>query len=173
MLLLVENTGYYKIIDYKNEQYIETNNEIIKPVKAITRKKKSSLIIEEVPKIKIKNKTTYNNNIVKTYDLSKPFETNDFDYILDNKIAIKTHKAETIARLLYSYAQRTINKQEKKEFADYPSWKMKIKQIDLFKMNHWDNPAKRSSLKWIQYTMDWYNIVDMPIIGRGSLLNTM
>tara|TARA_R100000935_G_scaffold55710_1_gene86042 strand:- start:658 stop:2277 length:1620 start_codon:yes stop_codon:yes gene_type:complete len=30
-------------------------------------------------------------------------------------------------------------------------------------MHHWDNPAKRSSLKWIQYSMDWQNIIDMPI----------
>ena len=28
---------------------------------------------------------------------------------------------------------------------------------------HWDNMAKRSSLKWIEYTMDWDNILDMPI----------
>jgi len=40
---------------------------------------------------------------------------------------------------------------------------MQIGQIDIFKMHHWDNPAKRSSLKWIQYSMDWQNILDMPI----------
>jgi hypothetical protein len=40
---------------------------------------------------------------------------------------------------------------------------MKIKQLDVFKLNHWDNPAKRSSLKWIQFSMDWYNVRDMPI----------
>ena len=40
---------------------------------------------------------------------------------------------------------------------------MKIGQIDVFKLHHWDNPAKRSSLKWIQYSMDWENILDMPI----------
>ena len=51
----------------------------------------------------------------------------------------------------------------KKEFSDYPQWKMKIGQIDVFKLHHWDNPAKRSSLKWIQYSMDWENILDMPI----------
>ena len=91
------------------------------------------------------------------------FDSQITHYILDNKTAIKTHKAETIARLLYSYAQRTITKQERKEFADYPSWKMKIKQIDLFNMNHWDNPAKSSSLKWIQYSMDWKNVLETPI----------
>ena len=40
---------------------------------------------------------------------------------------------------------------------------MSINQIDVFKLNHWDNPAKRSSLKWIQYSMDWHTIQDMPI----------
>ena len=42
-------------------------------------------------------------------------------------------------------------------------WITTSNQIDVFKMHHWDNPAKRSSLKWIQYSMDWENILDMPI----------
>ena len=54
-------------------------------------------------------------------------------------------------------------KSNAKEFSDYPQWKMQIGQIDIFKLHHWDNPAKRSSLKWIQYSMDWENILDMPI----------
>ena len=29
-------------------------------------------------------------------------------------------------------------------------------------MNHWDNRAKMSSLKWIQYSMDWKNVEEMP-----------
>ena len=32
-------------------------------------------------------------------------------------------------------------------------------RLMLFKLHHWDNPAKRSSLKWIQYSMDWQNIL--------------
>lgn len=91
------------------------------------------------------------------------FDSQITHYILDNKESLLKHGSETIARLLYSYAQRTINKQDRNEFSDYPSWKMSIKQIDLFKMNHWDNPAKSSSLKWIQYSMDWENVLEMPI----------
>ena len=68
-----------------------------------------------------------------------------------------------ILAIIYLYAQRCIQKSNNKEFADYPQWKMDINQIDVFKMHHWDNPAKRSSLKWIQYSMDWQNILDMPI----------
>jgi hypothetical protein len=46
---------------------------------------------------------------------------------------------------------------------------LQINQVDVFKLNHWDNPAKRSSLKWIQFTMDWENIIDMPIHHSSSI----
>ena len=66
-----------------------------------------------------------------------------------------------IANIIYRFAQRTITNQD--QLPEYPEWKMSINQIDVFKLNHWDNPAKRSSLKWIQYSMDWHTIQDMPI----------
>lgn len=69
---------------------------------------------------------------------------------------------EEIARLLYAYAQYIISGQEERQ-VDYPEWKLFVNQIDLFKLNHWDNAAKRSGLKWIQYSMDWDNVEDMPI----------
>ena len=49
------------------------------------------------------------------------------------------------------------------EFLEFSPKDLQINQVDVFKLNHWDNPAKRSSLKWIQYTMDWPTIVEMPI----------
>lgn len=80
--------------------------------------------------------------------------TNHEDWLdLDNR---------EIANLIYSYAQRVIQRQ-RDELPDYPEWKLSVKQIDLFKMNHWDNVAKRSGLKWIQYSMDWHNVEDMPL----------
>ena len=69
---------------------------------------------------------------------------------------------DEIARLLYKYAQYIITGQEERK-TDFPEWVLFIKQIDLFKMNHWDNAAKRSGLKWIQYSMDWDNVEEMPI----------
>ena len=90
---------------------------------------------------------------------------------------IKDHKhgrhekmdGETIAEEIYGYAQRAINKSNNREFHDFPEWEMTIKQIDVFKLNHWDNVAKMSSLKWIQYSMDWDNIIDMPIHHETSI----
>ena len=84
-------------------------------------------------------------------------------YIIDNHQDWLDLSGCEVANVIYRYAQRCIQKSNKKEFSDYPQWKMKIGQIDVFKLHHWDNPAKRSSLKWIQYSMDWENILDMPI----------
>jgi len=91
------------------------------------------------------------------------FDAQVTHYILDNHFLWKNLSGCEIAAIIYTYAQRCITKSNKKEFSDYPQWKMKMGQIDVFKMHHWDNPAKRSSLKWIQYSMDWQNIIDMPI----------
>lgn len=95
------------------------------------------------------------------------FDAQITHYILDNVDKWKKTgdglDGHEVANIIYKYAQKTIEKSNKREFSDYPEWKMQIGQIDLFKMHHWDNPAKRSSLKWIQYSMDWDNILDMPI----------
>jgi len=69
----------------------------------------------------------------------------------------------TLAHEIYKKAQYIINKSNNREWLDFYEGKMKIPQLDLFKLNHWDNPAKRSSLKWIQFSMDWPNLQDMPI----------
>lgn len=84
-------------------------------------------------------------------------------YILEHKDTLAIMDGEKVGRILYQKAQDVITCKDRGEFLPYSPNKMKIKQIDLFKMNHWDNPAKSSSLKWIQYSMDWYNIEEMPI----------
>ena len=91
------------------------------------------------------------------------FDAQVTHYIIDNHDKWTNLTGCEIASIIYKYAQRCIQKSNAKEFSDYPQWKMKIGQIDVFKLHHWDNPAKRSSLKWIQYSMDWQNILDMPI----------
>ena len=90
------------------------------------------------------------------------FDAQVTEYILQNWLDWLDFDAVTKARVIYSYAQRVINLQETKEQLDFPPFKLSIKQIDVFKLNHWDNPAKMSSLKWIQYSMDWYNVKEMP-----------
>lgn len=80
---------------------------------------------------------------------------------LNQKKLLKLSVDELVIEI-YKYAQETIDRSNRGEFSQYTPYNLKIKQIDLFKMNHWDNKAKMSSLKWIQYSMDWDNVEEMP-----------
>ena len=91
------------------------------------------------------------------------FDSQITEYILRDKEQLLEQDGDTIAKFIYQKAQETIENSNNGEFAKFSPKNLSIRQIDVFKLNHWDNPAKRSSLKWIQYTMDWHNIMDMPI----------
>ena len=94
------------------------------------------------------------------------------EYILQNQETLIDHDPLQIANELYGFAQSVIEKTNNNEFPPYSAKDLSVQQIDVFKLNHWDNPAKRSSLKWIQYSMDWYNIQEMPI-HHSTYINTM
>ena len=84
-------------------------------------------------------------------------------YMLNSADQLREMSGVDIAEWVYSKAQQIIQTQNTGEFLEFSEKNMQIRQVDVFKLNHWDNPAKRSSLKWIQYSMDWHNIKDMPI----------
>lgn len=44
-----------------------------------------------------------------------------------------------------------------------PPWKQRIRQIDLYKIHHFDNVAKRTSLKETEFNMRSQNIGDLPV----------
>jgi len=91
------------------------------------------------------------------------FDAQISNYIIENESLLKDLDPNEITNMIYQEAQETIERSNNRKFAKYPEWELLIPQIDVFKLNHWDNMAKRSSLKWIEYTMDWGNILDMPI----------
>lgn len=70
---------------------------------------------------------------------------------------------ESIIMIIYIKAQKIISSQEERFSNNIPEWKLNIPQIDLFKQKHYDRPAKATSLKWIQFSMNYYNIEEMPI----------
>jgi len=99
------------------------------------------------------------------------FDAQISHYVLDNYMLWTAMSGSQIAGIIYSYAQKCIEKSDAKDFSDYPVFKMSIPQIDIYKLHHWDNPAKRSSLKWIQYSMDWDNILEMPIHHSTNIVS--
>jgi hypothetical protein len=91
------------------------------------------------------------------------FDSQITEYILRDYEELWELTGEEIAHSIYLKAQEVINRSNMKEFAEFSEKDLQIPQIDLFKLNHWDNPAKSSSLKWIQFSMDWHNVQEMPI----------
>lgn len=98
------------------------------------------------------------------------FDSQITEHILKNKMYLRLLKTgEEVANWIYLRAQAIIDNQDERKFAEFGERQLSIRQIDVFKLNHWDNPAKRSGLKWIQYSMDWPNLLDMPIDHNTSI----
>jgi hypothetical protein len=98
------------------------------------------------------------------------FDAQISEHILKNQEYLLSLPAQKIAQWIYAKAQDTIERTSNGEFPPFRPKELSIKQIDLYKLNHWDNAAKRSSLKWIQFSMDWYNLQDMPIEHTQMIL---
>jgi hypothetical protein len=90
------------------------------------------------------------------------FDSQITEFIIDNHKELSEHPNKKITKEIYNYAQDIINRSDRKEFLDYPEFKLRIKNVDIYKLNYWDSVVKRSSLKYIQYTMDWYNVEEIP-----------
>ncbi len=69
---------------------------------------------------------------------------------------------EDICKLIHKNAQDVIEDSNYGIFPPFREEAMSIKQIDLFRIHHFDNENKRTSLKWLEFMMDMDNIEDMP-----------
>ena len=100
------------------------------------------------------------------------FDSQITQFIIKNrKTLLKCDTRERI-ELIYEQSQKLIsNTMGDRKWPEWPEWKLSIDQIDVFKMNHWDNMNKLSSLKWIQCNMDWPNVQEMPI-HHSQLIHT-
>lgn len=64
---------------------------------------------------------------------------------------------------IHQFAQDTIDDANYEVFPKYSEAMLSFKQIDLFKINHYDNKNRRVSLKRLEFEMDFENIEEMPI----------
>jgi len=122
----------------------------------------------------IKKLVDFINKNIKSEEWHISFNGLDFDaqviqYIIDHAQELIALDSAQITDKLYKVAQDIIYRKNNGEFALYSHKQLKINQIDLFKLNHWDNPAKSSSLKWLEYTLDWHNVEEMPIHHSDSI----
>ena len=71
------------------------------------------------------------------------FDAQIIQYILNDKDQLAWLEGDEVARYVYNKAQYVINKKNSNEFLDFSPKDFKINQVDVFKLNHWDNAAKR------------------------------
>jgi hypothetical protein len=87
-------------------------------------------------------------------------------YILKNIDTLRNMSTEQCVRMIYSEAQRVIKAGDDKFNrwgAIIPEWKTIIPQLDLYKIWHYDNPNRRTSLKSLAVSMNFPNVQEMPI----------
>lgn len=88
------------------------------------------------------------------------FNNQFFDYPLIH--LIMTRGAQSLNYYdLYNAAQEIIHSDDRWGHIVWPDQEI-IKQIDLFKINHFDNQARSTSLKELEFNMESKNIIDLP-----------
>lgn len=80
-------------------------------------------------------------------------------YLLNCAPAWLNLNSAAITALMYEKSQSIFNSQDR---FGHLIWQPIIRQIDLLKIHHFDNPAKSTSLKALEFNMRMANIVDLP-----------
>lgn len=83
-------------------------------------------------------------------------------WLLDQKNQLKDFTGGQKAKEIYNFSQKVIEATSNKEFPPYPEYRIKNRQIDLYLQNHYNNMARATSLKWLEYSMNWEKIQDLP-----------
>lgn len=84
-------------------------------------------------------------------------------YILINKNYLKSLDGNSINDLLYKESQRIITAKNNNEFVTIRFKDEIIHQVDLYKIFHYDNKAKMTSLKSLEVHMGFQTVQEMPI----------
>lgn len=100
------------------------------------------------------------------------FNNVNFDYPIIHYILKNAYRwsslfnVETIIKLIYQEAQRIIDSQNSDNFNEIVAIKqkeVKIPQLDLFKLWHYNNKARSTSLKALEISMNFPNVMEMEI----------
>lgn len=84
-------------------------------------------------------------------------------YIFKNEKYLESLDANSINDKLYNESQRIITAKNNGEFVTIKFQDELIHQIDLFKIFHYDNKAKLTSLKALECHMGFHTVQEMPI----------
>ena len=90
------------------------------------------------------------------------FDGQVLQWLMEAKEPFKKLTGKTKAKHIMEFAQSVIQKINNKEFPPYQESKLSCQQLDLFLQSHYNNRARSTSLKWLEYSMNWKKIQDLP-----------
>jgi hypothetical protein len=92
------------------------------------------------------------------------FDAQIIEYLIANYSKIKGWSGEHVAERIHELSQKIINMPDEEKWLQLiPEWDLSTRNIDVAKQQHYDRPAKATSLKWLEFTMRFPNIESMPI----------
>lgn len=106
------------------------------------------------------------------------FNSNQFDWPIVQEIVNKRDSlpvtGKGVASFVFKLAQKQIDSFKDGQFGNTVKYEDQyIKQIDLFKVHHFDNKARMTSLKMIEFNMRMENLVDLPYDTQSELSKQM
>ena len=92
------------------------------------------------------------------------FDGQIVEYLIKYRNEFKSLDGDVLAGKIHDLAQKIIALPDDEKFKQLiPEWNMTIQQLDVYKQRHYDSKNKRTSLKWLQFTMRFDNIESMPV----------
>jgi hypothetical protein len=91
------------------------------------------------------------------------FDSQVVEHVLRNYEHWHEMSGLEICAIIAQKAADTIHDANFDVFPEYKEEWLSLKQLDLFKINHYDNKNRRVSLKRLEFEMDFENIEEMPI----------
>lgn len=94
------------------------------------------------------------------------FDAPILEELVQNYPVWKDLKSSEIVTEIYDFAQKIIESQDKSFSGGgrpkYPEWKLSVPQLDIFLQNGYNTGAKSCSLKYLEFSIRYNNVQDLP-----------
>ena len=166
MIQYIENDYIYDIETFPNVfsfAVMKSDGTDVKVFEISNRNNDADLLLNFLRELKVNNSRLVGfNNLGFDYPV--------IHWFLEKAIKAKkeSKRFRITANHIYKYAMKVIDSKKDGEFGiRIKDEDVIIKQVDLFKINHYDNKAKMTSLKLLEFNMRLKNIEDLPFpVGK-------
>lgn len=91
------------------------------------------------------------------------YDSQVLQYIIENHDRWGNLDGTEVSRRIKRFSDRLIHDLKYGLFPPFREEQLENQQVDLFKIHHYDNDARRTSLKWLQFSMDSPSVEETPI----------